>query len=100
MNDAPAQPVQNLKTVECQLRMTYEKLAETEANVYIFNTLKGMNLATNDVKNFVRKQTIHKRVQTKPDSKVQNAAMRSKLSDALAFAKRLRQKRNTLKGSL
>ena len=100
MNDALAQPVQNLKTVECQLRMTYEKLAETEANVYIFNTLKGMNFATNDVKNFVRKQTIHKRVQTKPDSKVQNAAMRSKLSDALAFAKRLRQKRNTLKGRL
>ena len=100
LNDAPAQPVQNLKRVECQLRMTYEKLAETESNIYTFNTLKGMNLATNDVKNFVQKQTIHKRVQTKPDFKVQKAAMRSKLSDALAFAKRLRQRRDTLKSRL
>ena len=69
-NDAPSR-VQNSKTVECQLRMIYEKLAETEANVLLFTTLRSMKLATNDVKNFIKKQVIHKRVQTKPDIKVQ-----------------------------
>ena len=70
-NDAPSIRVQNSKTVECQLRMIYEKLAETEANVLLFTTLRSMKLATNDVKNFIKKQVIHKRVQTKPDIKVQ-----------------------------
>ena len=91
-NDAPAKPVQNIQTVECQLRRTYERLAGTEANIYLFTTLKGLKLATNDVMNFVKKQTLHKRVLTKPDPKVLQAAMKSKLRDALAFAKKMRSR--------
>ena len=96
-NDAHAKPGQNTKKVECRLRLTYEKLAATEANIYTFTQLKSMDLATNDVASFVTKQTTHKRVTTKPDLKVQRAAMKSKLIDALSYAKRLRQQRDTLR---
>ena len=58
-NDVSAKPTQNSKTVECQLKLTYQKLAETEANIYLFTKLKSLNLATNDVTNFILKQTIH-----------------------------------------
>ena len=94
------QPAQNSKTVECQLERTYELLAVTEANVVMFNALIKLNLATNDVKNFVSKQIIHKRVEKKPDLKVQKYAMKSKLLDAISFSKRLRRKRDVLKSRL
>ena len=95
-NDAKEPPMQNFKTVECQLERVYQKLAATEANIMLFNTLLRFGLATNDIKNFTVKQTIHKRVERVPDYKVQKVAMISKLKDALAYAKRLRQSRNTL----
>ena len=88
------------KTVECQLEVTLEKLAVTESNIELFSTLICMGLATNDVKNFVTKQTIHKRVDKSPDLKVQKISMKSKLKDACAFAKRLRQQRDVLKRRL
>ena len=97
-NDAQAHAyVQNSKTVECQLRMTYARLAETEANLFLFSKLQALGMATNDVANFVKKQTIHRKANHTPDLKVQKAAMRSKMTDALAYAKRLRQQRDTLK---
>ena len=89
--------LQRSKTVECQLEKMYCKIAATEANIELFATLLSLGLATNDVKNFVQKQTIHKRVSSKPDLKVQRLAMRSKLSDACAHAKRLRQERDALR---
>ena len=55
-NDVQAGPAQNSKTVECQ--WTYELLAVTEANIVIFNTLMKLNLATNDIKNFISKQVL------------------------------------------
>ena len=55
VNDASAKPVQNRQNVECQLKRTYGKLAGTEADIHLFTTLKGMNLATNDIMNFVKK---------------------------------------------
>ena len=97
MNDAHATHEQNLKLVECRLRQTYERLAGAEANVFLFSTLKSMNLATNDVTSFVTKQSTHKRVSKLPDLSVKRAAMKSKLLDALSFAKRLRQKRDLLR---
>ena len=57
------------KTVECQLEKMYENIAVTEANIELFNTMISLGLATNDVKNFVRKQIIHKRTTDKPDFK-------------------------------
>ena len=87
LNDVHAQPGQNSKPVDCQLRLAYEKLAATEANVYLFKTLKSMNLATNDVTSFVRKQSEIKRVNSSPDTHVMRSAMKSKLVDALAYVK-------------
>ena len=91
--------MQNVKTVECHLRLTYHKLAETEANVFMFTKLKALDLATNDVANFIVKQTIHKKTKSnsKPDLKVQRAAMGSKLVDAIAYCQRLRRERNVWK---
>ena len=94
LNDASAKPEQNIKTVECRLRETLMRIAATEANIYIFTTLKSMDLATNDVTSFIVKQTSHKRVNAKPDLKVLRAAMKSKIDDATAYLKRLRQQRD------
>ena len=74
-----------------------EKLAATEANVYLFSTLKLMNLATNDVMNFVKKQSEIKRIKSDPDARVLKAAMKSKMNDAVEHAKRLRRLRDSLK---
>ena len=76
------QAQQNNKTVECLLEKTLESLAATEANIELFNTLIRLDLATNDVKSFVSKQTIHKRIDKRPDIKVQRVSMKSKLHDA------------------
>ena len=100
MNDAPGIQVQNTKTVECRLRKVYGNLAVTEANIEMFNILIKKNLATKDVTSFVKKQAIHKRVSSKPDPRVQHIAMRSKLYDACAQARKLRLERDTLKRRL
>ena len=100
LNDVVPVASQNCKTVECQLEKTYEKLAETEANVQLFIRLKSMGMATNDVVSFAKKQTIHKRVNMCPDARVLKAAMQSKLVDAIAYAKRLRRQRDVLKRKL
>ena len=47
------------KSVEGKLWETMRKLAETEGTLKLLNTLKSWNLATNDISNFVHKQTIH-----------------------------------------
>ena len=89
------------KTVECQLELTYEKIAVTEANMELFNTLINLGLATNDVKNFIVKQTIHKKADSiSPDLKVQKLAMRSKLRDACAYIRQLRQQRDMLRSKV
>ena len=88
---------QKKKTVEGQLWNAYKALAEQEGNVYLLSNLKKMGLATNDVWNFVEKQSLHKRVNCSMDTKVMASAMRSKLVDACAFVKRLRQLKNTLR---
>ena len=97
LNDVPASLALNSKTVECQLKKTYELLADTEANIDMFDALIKLNLATNDVLSFINKQTIHKKVVRQPDLKVQKLAMSSKISDAVAFSKRLRKQRDILK---
>ena len=90
----------NAKTVKCRILKTNEKLAATEANVYLLTKLKTLDLATNDVTNFLQKQTQHKRVLSGPDLRVQKAAMQNKLADALVFARKLRHERDTLKKGL
>ena len=46
---------------------------------------------------FVSKQSMHKKVNVCVDTKVKRIAMHSKLVDALSFAKRLRQRKNSEK---
>ena len=99
MNDVH-ENVQNKKTVECRLEETYGKLAAAETLVELFKKLMNHNLATNDISNFVRKQSIHKRIFSSPDLNVQKSAMKSKFVDALACVKRLRKDRDALKKRL
>ena len=96
----PVVQAQKNKTVEGQLWGTYRALAEAEGNVHFMSKLKTLGLATNDVRNFAEKQTIHKKLNKEIDFKVLKSAMRSKLSDACAFTKKLRQIKNTQKNRL
>ena len=79
------------KSVEGKLWRTLRSLADTEANVYLFSTLRSLGLATNDVRNFVDKQAKHKKMNKLGDSRVKRQCMQSKLVDAYAYAKKLRQ---------
>jgi len=85
------------RTVEGRLWGTLKALAATEGNILFLSTLKKLGLATKDVKSFVEKQVCHKRVKQNVDAKVQRSAMQSKITDACAHAKRLRQVKNTQK---
>ena len=91
---------QSTKSVEGRLWVTLKLLAGTEANIHLFGTLKKIGLATNDVGHFVRKQTIHKKANKSVDSKLKKSAMQSKLGDACAYARRLRQTKNALKNKI
>ena len=95
LNNVPL--VQSDKAVEGRLWLTLKNLAATEAKIYMFHTLIRRGLATNDVQSFSYKQSIHKKVNVGVDHKVRRTAMQSKLSDALAFACRLRQEKSSLK---
>ena len=88
---------QKFKNVEGKLWDTFRALAGTEGKIYMFSTLKALGLATNDVRNFVSKQTMHKKVEMNVDVKLKKSAMQSKLRDACAYAKRLRQDKNYLR---
>ena len=99
MNEA-SERVPQTKSVEGQLWKTLQKLAETEGVIKLLSTLKLLGLATNDVHSFVVKQVIHKKVCKKIDNKVKKVAMESKLRDAYAYAKRLRQDKNKYKNRL
>ena len=88
LNNVPM--VSKDETVEGRLWSTLKTLAATEGNIHLFFTLKKKGLATNDVRSFSNKQTIHKRVNKSVDSKVKRTAMQSKLVDAVAYASRLR----------
>ena len=88
---------QKQKTVEGRLMSTTRALAATESNIFLFSTLKRLGLATNDVRSFVEKQTINRKVKVGVDANVKRSAMNSKLIDACAYAKRLRQDKNILK---
>ena len=81
--------------MEGKLWETLLKLAVTEANVHLFSTLKSLGLATNDVKHFVEKQALHKKMNKSLDVRIVKQCMHSKLVDACAYAKKLRQSKNS-----
>ena len=91
---------QKHKSVEGKLWEVFGAIARTEANMYLFGTLKSLGLCTNDVGNFVSKQRVHKKASLAVDTRVMRSAMHSKLTDACMHAKRLRQEKNKLKGKV
>ena len=93
-------PMAQSKSVEGRLWVTLKLLAGTEAKIHLFSTLKRLGLATHDVGHFVQKQTIHRKASKQIDSKLKKSAMQSKLSDACAYARRLRQTKNNLKNRI
>ena len=80
--------VQDKESVEGSLWKTCRTLAITEANVHLLSNLTKIGLATNDVGSFALKQSSHKKVNSQVDKRVVRSAMRSKLVDALSYAKR------------
>ena len=87
----------NQKSVEGRLWGTLKALAATEGNILFLTSLRRLGLATRDVKSFIEKQVCHKRVMKCSDIRVLRSAMQSKVLDACAYAKRLRQEKNILK---
>ena len=53
LNDTVPTQAQSTKTVEGRLDETLKKLAVTEGNLYLLNTLNRMGLSTNDITHFV-----------------------------------------------
>ena len=97
LDTVPVTQAQKIETVEGKLWGTFRALAEAEGVVYFLTTLKKLGLATNEVRSFVDKQILHKKMTNSRDSRVLNSAMRSKVSDACAYAKKLRQTKNILR---
>ena len=86
--------------MEEQLKGVCRKLNETEAIVEMFSQMVSNGVATNDVRNFVVKQSNMKKSDNKYDLKLSKAAMRRKLNDACAQASRLRRKKRELESLL
>ena len=88
------------KPVEKYLQDICLKLTEVESTINLFAKMVRTGIATNDIRNFVIKQSKMKRISNSLDIKVLRSTMKSKLRDACAFANRLRQQRNRLKKSI
>ena len=76
------------------------KIAETQANILMFNSMIRKNIATNDIKQFSQKQAAQCRVYLKPNPKLERVAMMNMRADLLAHIKRLRQVKDRTKRSL
>ena len=85
------------KPVVRQLREIYNKIAITEANIELLAKMTKDAIATNDVRNFVWKQSCMRRVRNGLDKKTIKKLMKQKLDDACSFATRLKQRRQKLR---
>ena len=88
---------QDPKLVEEQLKKVCERLRITEVNIGMFSQMVKNEVATNDVRNFVAKQSNMKKASEKFDMKLCNSVMKRKLNDACALASRLRSSKNRLR---
>ena len=75
-------------------------LAETEANITMFNYMIKKQVSTNDVRHFIVKQAAQCRVYKQTNRRLERVAMHMKRSDAIALAKRLRQQKHRSKTSI
>ena len=64
------------------LRKTMTRLIEAEASSKMFSIMLKRNIATNDVRNFARKQAGHKKADKRMNKWIIRTAMKSKLVDA------------------
>ena len=91
---------QDPEHVEEQLKKVCERLRVTEVNIGMFSRMVRTDVATNDVRNFVLKQSNMKKASDKFDLKLCKSIMKRKLNDACALASRLRNSKNKLKAIL
>ena len=75
-------------------------IAETEANITMFNSMIRRKIPTNDIRRFAVKQATQCRVYRQTNSRMEGIALRIKRMDAIAFAKRQRHIKHKNKLSL
>ena len=75
-------------------------IAETEANITMFNCMIRRRVPTTDIRQFAAKQAAQCRVHKQISQKIVGLAMKVKRADAIAFAKRLRRVRHQNKQAL
>ena len=85
------------KRVEQQLLETMVKLTDTEMSISLFSKMIRNGTATNDVYNFVRKQSELRKASNSIDHKLLKVTMRQKLNDACSYAHRLRRRKEEIK---
>ena len=85
---------QDPKQVEEQLMKVCERLRVTEVNIGMFSRMIKTDVATNDVRNFVLKQSNMKKASDKFDMRLCKSIMKRKLNDACALASSLRNSKN------
>ena len=73
------------------------KIRETEVRIDTISRMVREKVATNDVRNFVRKQSNMKVTSKGMNLKVAKSAMKSKLNDLCATANRLRRKKREIR---
>ena len=80
-----------VNSVISKLVLNWRKLMHTECNMNLFANLLKRNVSTRDIYDFVKKQSLLKKVYKGLDKPLTRAAMRGKLNDACAFAHRQRR---------
>ena len=86
--------------VKEQLLRVCKRLNDTEANIEMFSQMVRCGVATNDIRNFVMRQSEMKKTSKKYDVKLSKSAMRRKLNDACPQVSRLRRTKNKLRSLL
>ena len=82
--------------VEEQLGKTMMRLSEADSNIQMFSKMVSRGIATNDVRNFAKKQATNKKADGRLDKRVVKTSMKSKLKDACMTATKLRREKTGL----
>ena len=73
-----------------------ERLTEVESNTEMFTKMVARCVATNDVRNFIKKQARAKKAENQTDRRMVKILMKAKLKDACALASKLRSEKKHL----
>ena len=94
---APLVGEEDQTTVERSLERICIKLTQAEVNVKLFSKMVQAGIATNDVRGFVENQASLNKANNQISIGLAKRAMKQKLSDALATASRLRQRKKRVR---